>query len=149
MTKPAGAAARRPGQAAAAAAPAVAIGMQLCPVSTNELAGPDGGAGRRYEGRADLPELGDELQLEIDELFPIAETLAMLRFAEVAERATSASPTPAAGSSRATSTPRKRSSASALLAHVPIAALIRRVLDERPSHRAPYSSLLARSWRTS
>jgi NitT/TauT family transport system ATP-binding protein len=33
---------------------------------------------------------------------------------------------------------RKRLFAEHLLARVPIAALIRRVLDERPSHRAPY-----------
>ena len=34
---------------------------------------------------------------------------------------------------------RKKLFADALLAHVPLAAQIRRVLDERTSHRAPYS----------
>ena len=34
---------------------------------------------------------------------------------------------------------RKRIFAEALIAHVPLVAFIRRVLDERPSHRAPYA----------
>ena len=33
---------------------------------------------------ADLPEIADELTMEIDELFPLLETLQLLRFAEVA-----------------------------------------------------------------
>ena len=34
---------------------------------------------------------------------------------------------------------RKKLFAEQLIAHVPIAALIHRVLEERPSHRAPYT----------
>ena len=36
-----------------------------------------------FNGKADLPEIASDLQMEIDELFPVAETLQMLRFAEV------------------------------------------------------------------
>ncbi len=137
MTSRPGIAARRPGQAAAPAAPAVTISTQLSPVSTNELAGLMEELAS-YEGRVDLPELGDTLQLEIDELFPIAETLAMLRFAVVE-----------AGDIQLTETgrrfvdgdidARKKLFAEALVSHVPLVAFIRRVLDERPSHRAPYT----------
>ncbi len=37
-----------------------------------------------YNGRADLPALPTAC-MEIDELFPVAETLQLLRFAEIAE----------------------------------------------------------------
>ena len=36
-----------------------------------------------YNGKADLPELADELQLEVDELFPVAEALQLFRLAEI------------------------------------------------------------------
>ena len=39
-------------------------------------------------GRADLPELASELQMEVDDLFPVAEALQLLRLAE-SRRATS------------------------------------------------------------
>lgn len=114
------------------------IAMKLSDVSTNLLAGlMEALAAAPFNGKADLPELADELSMEVDELFPIAETLHLLRFAEVAR-----------GDIRLTEAgrrfvqmdvdERKRLFAEQLLAHVPIAALIRRVLDERPSHKAPY-----------
>jgi len=79
--------------------------------------------------------------MEIDELFPVAETLQMMRFAEVA-----------GGDIRLTevgnvfanseSDERKRIFARQLLNYVPLAAHIRRVLDERPSHVARKSRFL-------
>ncbi|MEJ0041405.1 MAG: hypothetical protein WDM81_04015 [Rhizomicrobium sp.] len=36
-----------------------------------------------YNGKADLPEIASDLQLEIDELFPIAEALQLLRLGEM------------------------------------------------------------------
>ena len=36
-----------------------------------------------FNGTADLPKIASDLQMEIDELFPVAETLQMLRFAEL------------------------------------------------------------------
>ena len=116
----------------------VGVGMQLPAVSTNLLAGlMETLAAAPFKGKADLPELADELTMEIDELFPIAETLALMRFAEIAH-----------GDIRLTEEgrrfvemdvdARKRLFADHLMAHVPIVALIRRVLDERPTHRAPY-----------
>jgi len=115
------------------------VAMVLPEVSTNLLAGlMETLAGERFNGKADLPEIADELSLEVDELFPIVETLQLMRFAEVAH-----------GDIRLTPAgrrfvdldvdARKRLFAEQLKAHVPIAALIHRVLEERPSHRAPYT----------
>ena len=53
-------------------------------VSSNLLAGlMEAVAAAPFNGKADLPEIASDLQMEIDELFPVAETLQMMRFAEV------------------------------------------------------------------
>jgi NitT/TauT family transport system ATP-binding protein len=121
-----------------APADAGSIGRQMPEVSTNLLAGlMETLVAAPFNGKADLPVIADELTMEVDELFPIAETLALLRFAEVAHgdiRLTDAGRRFVESDVDA----RKRLFAEHLLAHVPIAALIRRVLDERPSGRAPY-----------
>lgn len=60
------------------------MAMVLPRVSTNILAGlMEALAGSAYAGKADLPALAAELQYEADELFPIAEVLQLLRFAEL------------------------------------------------------------------
>jgi len=113
------------------------LAMELPRVSTNSLAGLlEELAAPPYNGRADLPHLADSLQLEIDELFPLAETLQLLRFAEVEEGDLKLTP---AGKrfAEADVDQRKKMFGDHLLANVPLAARIKRVLDERPSHRAP------------
>jgi len=115
------------------------ISMLLPRVSPNLLAGLlEAVAGEPYRGRADLPALAGTLQMEIDDLFPVAETLQFLRLAELAEgdiRLTDA------GRRFVDLDPdgRKRLFAQHLLAYVPLAGHIRRVLDERGAHRAPAS----------
>jgi NitT/TauT family transport system ATP-binding protein len=89
-----------------------------------------------YSGRADLPPLAASLQMEIDDLFPIAETLQLLRFAELAEgdlRLTEA------GKRFVIDDPdeRKKLFAQHLVSYVPLAGHIKHVLDERAAHRAP------------
>ncbi|MDQ8726294.1 nitrate/sulfonate/bicarbonate ABC transporter ATP-binding protein [Bradyrhizobium sp. LHD-71] len=117
--------------------PGTGIAMVLPRVSSNRLAGLiETVAAEPYRGHADLPPLAAGLQLEVDDLFPIAETLQLLRFAELEEgdiRLT------AAGMRFATSDvdERKRLFAQQLATYVPLAAHIRRVLDERSSHQAP------------
>ncbi|MEP9378911.1 nitrate/sulfonate/bicarbonate ABC transporter ATP-binding protein [Aquabacter sp. CN5-332] len=117
----------------------VTLTTHLTPISTNILAGLlEELADPPYNGRADLPELADSLHLPADELFPVAETLSMLRFADVA-----------GGDILITDLgrefvgadvePRKKLFAKQLLAHIPLAAHIRHVLEERPSHKAPWS----------
>jgi len=119
--------------------PGAGIATILPRVSTNLFAGlTEALAQPPYSGRADLPEIAAQLQLEIDELFPVAETLQMLRLAELEGgdiRLTEA------GRRFAESeiTEKKRIFAQHLLAYQPLAAHIRRVLDERPNHEAPKS----------
>src|SRR5215475_13252088 len=61
-----------------------AAGQALTHVSSNVLSGfIEAIAAPAYNGRADLPHLAEDFQMEIDELFPITEALQLLRFAEV------------------------------------------------------------------
>ena len=117
--------------------PGMGIGMILPRISTNILAGlMETVNATPYDGKADLPALASELQLEIDELFPMAETLQLLRFAEVEGgdiKLTDAARRFANGEVDE----RKRLFSQHLLAYVPLATHIRRVLDERSTHKAP------------
>jgi NitT/TauT family transport system ATP-binding protein len=94
-----------------------------------------------YKGRADLPQLADEEHLDMDELFPMIETLQLLGFAHVSRGDIELT---AAGRvyAEADMFARKHMFADALVKHVPLAAHIRRVLDERPGHRAPKTRFL-------
>jgi NitT/TauT family transport system ATP-binding protein len=73
--------------------------------------------------------------MEIDDLFPVAETLQMMRFAEVAGGDIKLTEQGLAFAN-APLDERKRLFSRQLLSYVPLAAHIRRVLDERPSHTA-------------
>jgi NitT/TauT family transport system ATP-binding protein len=119
--------------------PGTGIAMELPRVSPNLMAGlMELVAGEPYRGKADLPALAGPLQMEIDDLFPVAETLQLLRFAELAEGDIRLSE---AGQRFVTLDPddRKRLFAQHLLAYVPLGAHIKRVLDDRASHTAPAS----------
>lgn len=122
--------------------PGMGIAMQLPRISSNLISGlVEAIAGGPYDGRADLPEIASELHMEIDDLFPVADTLQLLRFAEVERgdiRLTDAGKAFAA----AELDDRKRMFARHLVAYVPLAAHIRRVLEERASHQAPKSRFL-------
>jgi len=113
----------------------VGVGMALPPVSTNEMAGLMETLAAAPGGRMDLPALAEELNFEVDDLFPIAETLQLLRFAELEQGDIQLTP---AGRRfvESDTEERKRLFAEHLVAYVPLAALIKRVLDERPNHRA-------------
>jgi NitT/TauT family transport system ATP-binding protein len=117
--------------------PGTGIAMVLPRVSTNTLAGLiEEVDAAPFSGRASMPDLADSLQLEIDDLFPIAETLQLLRFAELqgAEILLTAA---ARHYAEADVDQRKALFAHALLAHVPLVQHIRHILDERASHTAP------------
>jgi NitT/TauT family transport system ATP-binding protein len=133
-TRAAGAAGTRDG-----VFPGTGLGMVLSDVSTNLMAGLlETLAAPPYQGRADLPPLGSALQLEADELLPIAETLQLLRFVDLAEGDIALTD---AGRrfAQAGVDERKELFANYLIAYVPLAAHIRRVLESRPDHRAPFS----------
>jgi NitT/TauT family transport system ATP-binding protein len=125
-----------PGLRAATALAPAAIAMPLMLVGTNMMSGlMETLAGPPYEGRADLPALAGSLQLEADELLPLGETLQLLNFAVVEEGDIHLTDQ---GRSfvNAETDDRKRLFADALRTHVPLAAMIRQVLDERWNHRA-------------
>jgi NitT/TauT family transport system ATP-binding protein len=94
-----------------------------------------------YNGRADLPHLADEENLDVDELFPLIDFMQLLGWAHVSGgdiELTASGRVYAA----ADMLPRKQMFAEVLLKYVPLAAHIRRVLDERPGHRAPAARFL-------
>ena len=115
------------------------IDMELPRVSANLMAGLiEAVAGEPYNGKADLPVIASQLQMEVDDLFPVAEALQLLRFAEVEGgdiRLTDIGKEFAA----AGVDDRKKLFQRQLLSHVPLAAHIRRVLQERANHTAPRS----------
>ena len=122
------------GDAAGAAPPETVHALH--PVNTNLLAGLiETVAGEPYRGRADLPPLAAALQLELDDLLPLGETLAMLRFAELEEGDIKLTDTGRAFANAETDD-RRLMFATALRAHVKLAVTIRGVLDERWNHRA-------------
>jgi NitT/TauT family transport system ATP-binding protein len=115
-----------------------ALGTTLARVSPNLLSGLMETIAGEPEGKADLPEVASRLQMEIDDLFPVAETLQMLRFAQIEGGDIRLLDTGAAFV-RAEVDERKKIFARQVLSCVPLAAHIRRVLDERASHVAPMS----------
>jgi NitT/TauT family transport system ATP-binding protein len=116
--------------------PGVGIGTVLPRVSSNLLSGlMEALAAAPFNGSADLPKIASDLQMEIDELFPVAETLQMMRFAEIGGGDIRLTDTGMAFAD-ATLDERKRIFLRHLLSHVPLAAHIRQVLDERTSHAA-------------
>ncbi len=131
----------RPAEQPAPVAPerpsASGIDLVLPRVSANALAGLiETLAAAPYDGKADLPVIASALQMEVDDLFPVAEALQLLRFGEVEGgdiRLTDAGRQFAV----AEVDDRKKLFQRQLLAQVPLAAHIRRVLQERANHTAP------------
>jgi NitT/TauT family transport system ATP-binding protein len=122
--------------------PGLGIGSILPQVSTNLLSGlTEAVAAPPFNGTADLPKIASDLQMEIDELFPVAETLQMLRFAEV-EGGDIKLTEDGRAFAHAALDERKRIFMRNLLTYVPLAAHIRRVLDERASHSARKSRFI-------
>jgi NitT/TauT family transport system ATP-binding protein len=120
----------------ALAAPSATLGTPLHRVGTNIMSGlMETLAGPPYNGRADLPAIAASLQLELDDLFPLGETLQLLRFAELAEGDIVLTEAGRRFVAADTDT-RKRIFGEALLAHVPLVKSIRQVIDERWNHRA-------------
>src|SRR5437588_2747728 len=131
----------RDGRRGAKAEP-IGIGFRLPDASVQQLSGLiENLTEAPYHGRADLPHLADEENLVMDELFPLIETLQLFGFAHVSGGDIELTPLGRAYA-EADMLARKQIFAEALLKHVPLAAHIRRVLDERPGHRAPSARFL-------
>jgi NitT/TauT family transport system ATP-binding protein len=120
--------------------PSTGIGTALDHVSSNVLSRLiETLAGSPYNGHADLPVLAGSLQLEADEIPHLGESLQLLRFAQLSEGDLVLSE---AGNRfvHLETDARKKMFAEHVLSYVSVGALIRRVLDERPSHSAPAAS---------
>jgi NitT/TauT family transport system ATP-binding protein len=96
----------------------------------------------RFDGKADLPALAEYQSLDVDDLFPLIEALQLLGFANVDSGDIALTP---AGRvyGDANLLRRKQILADQLKLHIPLAAHIRKVLEERPNHRAPAARFLA------
>jgi NitT/TauT family transport system ATP-binding protein len=96
----------------------------------------------RFDGKADLPALAEYQSLDVDDLFPLIEALQLLGFANVDNGDIALT---AAGRiyGDANLQRRKQILADQLKQHIPLAAHIRKVLEERPNHRAPAGRFLA------
>ena len=134
---------QKPGAAAAgggngaAKPPGVGIGERLPGVSTSQMTGLlEALAGPAYNGHADLPQIAETLQLEVDDLFPIVEALQMVGFADVAHGDIQLTQ-PGKSFVDADNDQRKRIFAEHLSRLVGLARHIRQVLDDRPGHKAP------------
>jgi NitT/TauT family transport system ATP-binding protein len=113
------------------------VGMVLQHVSSNVLSGLiETLAAPPYNGRADMPVLASSLQLEADEIFHLGESLQLLRFAQLSEGDLILTEAGMRFAHLETDA-RKKLFAEHLINYVPVMGLIRRVLDERPSHTAP------------
>ena len=119
--------------------PGTGLGMMLPPIGTNELAGLlETLAASPYDGKADLPKIAEALQMDGEELFPMAETLQLLRLAEVDEGDIRLSE-PGRRFVESEVDVRKRLFGEHLVKYVPLATVIKRTLDERSTHRASFT----------
>ena len=119
------------------AAAAMDLGLSLPLVSTNSLAGMlEECAAPPYNGKADLPHLADSPQLEIDDLFPLAETLQLLRLAELTEGDIQLTPLGQRFVDKDVDQRKKVSERRTARAY-PACLAHQAGLDERPTHRAP------------
>ncbi len=118
------------------------LGYRLPDVEPSELSGLIETM-KSFENRIDLPDLADELLMNVDDLFPILETLEVLGFAEIFEGDVHLSEL-GKQFSEADLQQRKQLFAKRLLEKVPLARYIRRVLDEKTGHRVSEERFLTK-----
>jgi NitT/TauT family transport system ATP-binding protein len=124
-------------QRTARAAGGTGLDTLLTHVSPNLVSGLiEAVAAAPYGGKADLPDIASDLQMEIDELFPVAEALQILKLGDLEGGDLKLSHM-GKRFADAELNERKEIFYRALMNNVPLAAHIRRVLDERTSHTAP------------
>jgi NitT/TauT family transport system ATP-binding protein len=126
----------------AQAAGAQSIALPINHASPSQIAGlVEALAAAKYDGKADLPDIAYEQELEVDELFPVAEAMQLLRLADV-EGGDIKLTHMGKRFADAELNERKEIFSRALMSQVPLAAHIRKVLDERASHSAPRTRFL-------
>ncbi|KTC73916.1 ABC transporter ATP binding protein [Legionella birminghamensis] len=120
----------------------IGLGYRLPDVDPSELSGLIDTL-QTYEERIDLPELADELMMNIDDLFPLLETLEILGFAKVSDGDIQLTEL-GKQYSEADLQERKKIFARRLLDKVPLARYIRRILDEKIGHRVSEERFLSK-----
>lgn len=120
----------------------ISLGYRLPDVEPSELSGLIETM-ISFKERMDLPELADELMMNINDLFPILETLEILGYAKISDGDIQLTPAGKAFSD-ADLQQRKLLFAQCLLEKVPLARYIRRVLDEKIGHRVSEERFLSK-----
>lgn len=120
----------------------IGLGYRLPDVDPSELSGLIETV-TSFENRIDLPELADELMMNVDDLFPILETLEILGFAKVLDGDIHLSEL-GKQFSEADLQERKQLFARGLLEKVPLARYIRKILDEKVGHRVSEERFLSK-----
>lgn len=122
----------------------IGIGYRLPDVDPSEISGLiETMNASKYKDRIDLPELADELMMDIDDLFPLMETLEILGFARVSAGDVQLNKI-AKEFAEADILEKKKIFAQQLLAKVPLARYIRHILEERPGHRTSEERFLSK-----
>ena len=113
----------------------IAMGYRLPNVEIAEITGfLEMLSSPEYDNSVDLPQLAEELHLELDDLFAITETLELLRFATVSQGDIQLT-TIGRSLAEADILIQKKIFAKQLLEHVPLAQHIRESLDQEDDHR--------------
>lgn len=120
----------------------IGLGYRIPDVDPSELSGLIDTL-ETYQENIDLPELADELMMNIDDLFPLLETLEILGFATVSDGDIQLSEL-GKQFSEADLQERKQIFARNLLEKVPLARYIRRILDEKVGHRVSEERFLSK-----
>ncbi|OGV32293.1 MAG: nitrate ABC transporter ATP-binding protein [Legionellales bacterium RIFCSPHIGHO2_12_FULL_35_11] len=120
----------------------IGLGYRLPDVEPSELSGLIENI-KSVDEKVDLAELADELMMNVDDLFPIIETLEILNFTEIIDDGIYLSKLGKEFSEADLQT-RKKLFAQRLLDKVPLARYIRRVLDEKTGHRVSEERFLTK-----
>ena len=120
----------------------IGLGYRLPDVDPSELSGLIETM-KSFESRIDLPELADELSMNVDDLFPLLETLDVLGFAQIISGEVQLSELGQQFSDANLQT-RKQLFAQRLLEKVPLARYIRRILDEKIGHQVSEERFLSK-----
>lgn len=120
----------------------IAVIYKLPSVSANQLAAFTAAlVDTPYNGTGELSELVQYLRIKTPDIFHISEALALLKFANVKDGVIRLSQEGRAFASGDLAT-RKHIFAQNMLSHIPLAAYIVKILNERPSNKAPRTRFL-------
>ncbi len=125
-----------------AKAKTISLTYRLPRVEISEIIGFIEKLTEEYQGKADLPTLAEKLHLEIDSLFPLTETLEILRFGLVSEGEIELTEQGKLFA-EADILQRKQIFAAHLMSYVPLARHIRQVLDRKSDHTTLEKSFLS------